>query len=94
MLAEYLKYNVVKIKTKKTNNRGILIGYKIKLSGRFSRKQRSSSIWFSFGSVPLNTIKSNIEYNAHSIPIKNSLITIKVWFNIGKNFQKYYFCLI
>jgi hypothetical protein len=28
--------------------------------GRFSRKQRASSFWFSLGKVPLNSIKTKI----------------------------------
>jgi len=47
-------------------------------SGRFSRRQRASSIWFSYGSVPLNTLKEKIDYAAYSIPIFNSKITIKI----------------
>jgi ribosomal protein S3 len=40
--------------------------------GRFTRKQRASSVWFHQGFVPLNTIKGAIDYSFFTIPLKNN----------------------
>ena len=56
-------------------------GFKVHCCGRFSRRQRASSYWFSKGKVPLNTISSNIDYGFFTIPIRNSAISVKVWLN-------------
>jgi ribosomal protein S3 len=47
--------------------------------GRFTRKQRASSVWFHQGLVPLNTFKGYIDYSFFTIPLKNSAISIKLW---------------
>jgi hypothetical protein len=75
-------YNNLKerIKTKRKMDRG-LNGFKIHCIGRFSRKQRRSSIWFSRGKVPLSSISANIDYAFYTIPQKNSAVTIRVWLN-------------
>lgn len=56
------------------------LGFKIKCSGRFSRKQRASAYWFLLGSVPLNTVTAHIDYGTYTVFLANSAITIKVWF--------------
>jgi len=56
-----------------------LLGFKIFFRGRFSRKQRASSIWFAQGNVPLNTLSATIDYGFSTIPLRNSLISVKVW---------------
>lgn len=56
-----------------------ILGYKMSFKGRFSRKQRASSVWFHQGFVPLNTIKGSIDYSFFTIPLKNSAISIKLW---------------
>jgi len=53
--------------------------------GRFSRKQKASSIWFSYGKVPLNKVNINIDYSFFTIPLKNSAVSIKIW--IYKNIK-------
>lgn len=55
------------------------MGFKMSFKGRFSRKQRASSIWFHQGFVPLNTIKAIIDYAFFTIPLKNSAISVKLW---------------
>jgi len=54
--------------------------------GRFTRKQRASSIWFHQGVVPLNTVKGHIDFAFFTIPLKNSSVSIKLWLykNTGK----------
>jgi ribosomal protein S3 len=56
-----------------------IMGYKLHCCGRFSRKQIASSLWFNFGNVPLNTISAKIDYGFNTIPLHNSLVSIKVW---------------
>jgi ribosomal protein S3 len=55
-----------------------IMGYKLHCCGRFSRKQIASSLWFNFGNVPLNTISAKIDYGFNTIPLHNSLVSIKV----------------
>ena len=55
-----------------------LIGYKIQLKGRFTRKQIAAKHVFKGGNVPLNTLNSNIDYGFATVPIKNSAIGVKV----------------
>jgi len=55
-----------------------LIGYKIQLRGRFTRKQIAAKHVFKGGHVPLNTLNSNIDYGFSTVPIKNSAIGVKV----------------
>lgn len=68
-----------------------LMGYKMAFKGRFSRKQRSRSIWLSHGRVPLNTISNKIDYAFFTIPLRNSAVSIKIWLykNIECSSYKY-----
>lgn len=68
-----------------------LIGYKMKLAGRFSRKQRAGHLWFSKGKAPLNTLSALVDYAYYSIPIMNSVISVRVWLykSIDKEYQHY-----
>ena len=79
---EFNKHNIRNIY--KIKYKSILMGYKISFKGRFSRKQRASSLWFHKGKVPLNSINLNIDYNFITIPLKNSLVSIKLWLYINK----------
>jgi len=85
----YLKVNkkILYFKTKelyKVNS--FILGFKMSFKGRFTRKQRASSIWFHQGFVPLNTIKGNIDFAFFTIPLKNSAVSIKLW--LYKNTDK------
>lgn len=68
-----------------------LIGYKMKLAGRFSRKQRAGHLWFSKGKAPLNTLSALVDYAYYSIPIINSVISVRIWLykSIDKEYQHY-----
>ncbi len=59
-------------------------GYKITCSGRFSRKQRATYTWKSFGSLAFSTVKSKLDYSYRTIALKYSSCTIKVWIRLGK----------
>ena len=79
---EYLNLNRRKHYIKLKNiykSSSYILGYKMSFKGRFTRKQRASSIWFHQGFVPLNTIKGFIDYSFFTIPLKNSAISIKLW---------------
>lgn len=65
--------------------RKIVKGYKIMCSGRFSRKQRTTYNWKSFGSLALSTTKSKLDYSYRSIVLKYSTCTIKVWVRLNKS---------
>src|SRR2546421_8840300 len=60
-----------------SKGRGI-IGFKFQIKGRFSRKQKASSVSFRQGLMPLNTISAHIEYAYYVTPIENSAAIVKV----------------
>jgi hypothetical protein len=62
-----------------------LMGFKIHCRGRLSRKQIASSLRFNYGNVPLNTISANIDYGFSTIPLHNSLVSMKIWFYKSNN---------
>ena len=72
------KQSKLKIRIDKKFPDSSLLGFKIHCRGRFSRKQRASSIWFKHGKVDLNTLSSQIDYSFYSVPLRNSLCSIKV----------------
>ena len=75
--------NAIKARSYKNNNkRNLLKGFKMHCSGRFSRRQRAGSVWYSRGRVPLNTFSVSIDYGAYTIPLENSEICVKVWLNV------------
>ena len=57
--------------------------------GRFSRKQKASSIWFTHGRVPLNTLNIHIDYSFFTIPLKNSAVSIKIWLYKNPMYNSY-----
>lgn len=82
----FLKLRILK-QTKSTN----LIGYKMYLMGRFTRKQRAGHLWFSKGKTPLTSIMSFIDFAFYSLALKNSTITVKIWlYKLNNLDNKYY----
>ena len=81
-LISYLNLNkknyYLKIK-KIFSTSSFILGYKMSFKGRFTRKQRASSVWFHQGFVPLNTVKGCVDYSFFTIPLKNSAVSIKLW---------------
>lgn len=63
---------------------GVVNGYKITCSGRFSRKQRTTYSWKSFGNLGLSSLKSRLDYSTRSLVLKYSICTIKIWINLSK----------
>ena len=53
-------------------------GFRMKFKGRFSRRQKASSILYSVGNIPLTRLNANIDYNFYTIPLRNSAISVKI----------------
>ena len=55
-----------------------LQGFRIRLHGRFTRKQIAASYHFQEGSMPLSSMKAFIDYGFTTVPLRNSAIGVKV----------------
>lgn len=55
------------------------MGFKIKCSGRFTRKDRSAKIVELYKQVSLNKIKAKINFAFETVILKYSLCSIKIW---------------
>jgi ribosomal protein S3 len=55
-----------------------LVAYKMAFKGRFSRKQRASSIWYAHGRASLNRLDLKVDYAFVKVPLKNSAVSIKI----------------
>lgn len=66
-----------------------LKGFKFQLRGRFTRKQIAAKFNFVVGSIPLSSMKANIDYSFATIPVRNSAIGIKVWLYKDNNNSEY-----
>ena len=63
-------------------------GIKVYVSGRLNGSEMAREEWLKKGSLPLQTIRANIDYaqvNAHTI---YGVIGVKVWINKGEVFDK------
>lgn len=69
-------------------------GFKIQCLGRFSRKQRSTSFWFSLGTVPLNTVQASVNYGFYTLPLRNSAVTVKTWINCSNSGSLFWYQII
>lgn len=58
-----------------------LLGYKIIINGRLSRRSKSLKRVYFKGKMPLNTFYSKIDYFFTSTHLKNGSIGIKIWLN-------------
>lgn len=56
-----------------------LNGFRIRLHGRFTRKQIASSYHFQEGAMPLSSLDSTIDYGFATVPLRNSAVGVKVW---------------
>lgn len=92
MPAYFDKYNHLKSRNVMLHNPSAnLIGYKMYLKGRFSRKQRAGHLWFSKGKTPLNTISAHVDYAFYTLSLANSAITVKVWLYKYADIENNYF---
>ena len=89
-------FNMNHLKSRITTHTRVnnLRGYKMHLTGRFTRKQRAASYWFSKGKVPLNTITEFVDYAFFTLPLSNSAITVKVWLYKSDDLLNTYFLKI
>jgi len=62
--------------------RKFIFGFKILISGRFSRRDRSTHCWKAKGKVPLHSVISNLDFSFLKVYLLNSVCGIKVWINI------------
>jgi len=65
--------------------RKYIYGFKILLSGRFSRRDRATYYWRIKGKVPFNSVSAKVQYVLFTVKLLNSLCGIKVWLNLRKN---------
>jgi hypothetical protein len=64
---------------------GIIGGYKILTSGRFTRKQIATYSWVKGGQLPLNQLTKLIKFSVSSVRLKYGVCGIKVWINYNNN---------
>lgn len=72
------------LQIKRRNFRSLIVpavglqGFRIRLHGRFTRKQIASSYHFQEGSIPLSSIDASMDYGFTTVPLRNSAVGIKV----------------
>lgn len=93
-LINFNNLNKSKLRSERHFLKSGLLGFKIHFRGRFSRKQRAAYLTFREGLLPLNTLSADIDYSFNSVPLQNSLVSVKVWLYKTTNFQKWYIRLI
>lgn len=86
-----LNVNFLKSRIKKTTKGTNLMGYKMYLMGRFTRKQRAGHLWFSKGRTPLTSVMSFVDFAYHSLALKNSTITVKIWLYKNNDLDNRYY---
>lgn len=65
-----------------------IYGFKILVSGRFSRRDRAVYFWDVKGKIPLNSTTKNIDYCMLGVNLKNSRSGIKVWLHSQEGMLK------
>jgi hypothetical protein len=65
------------------NEQAVLYGYKFHFKGRFTRKQRAASLWFSKGAVSSSAMNANVDYGFYTIRLRYSVCTVKIWLYKG-----------
>ena len=70
-----------------------LIAFKMAFKGRFSRRQRASSIWYAHGRASLNRLNIKMDYAFVKVPLLNSIVSIKIWLFINPVYKNYKFIL-
>ena len=58
--------------------KGKILGFKFHFCGRFSRRQRASSVWVVSGELPLSSMGTFIDYSFSEVVLTNSMCSIKV----------------
>lgn len=80
LVQKYISFGILKASKVQMYRKNFFgfVGFRLKFKGRFSRRQRASSILYNVGNVPLTTLKANIDYGFYTIPLKNSAVSIKI----------------
>lgn len=73
----------VKTATQSTMNAGAK-GIRIEVSGRLNGAEMSRREKFIEGSVPLHTLRSNIDFHVHHAPTIAGIVGVKVWIYKGE----------
>jgi len=63
-------------------------GIKIRVSGRLDGAEIARSEWFVKGTIPLQTLRANIDYGEATAFTTYGTVGIKVWINKGEVFKK------
>jgi len=74
-----------------SNEKTFFYGYKFHFVGRFTRKQKSANLWFKRGSLPTSDTNANIDYNMHTLTLRFSACTLKIWLYKGFYASNFYY---
>lgn len=80
----WILYPILKDLNKKIKYKNFL-GYKLVCSGRFTRKQIATYMWYKNGSLNFNSITNLIRYSEVRVRLKFGLCGIKLWISYGFN---------
>lgn len=73
----------------------VLLGYRVDVAGRYSRKQRASKKSVCEGTVPLNSYKGYIDYGKEEVVLDYGSCSVRVWLYYEKPLgKKTYLCRI
>lgn len=59
-------------------------GVRIVLSGRIGGAEIARREWKALGSIPLHTLRANIDFSAYPALTKSGYVGVKVWINLGE----------
>lgn len=76
---QFYIFDILKPIFQHLKKRSNILGFKIKCSGRFTRKDRSAKILELYKQISLNKIKANINYTFDTVILKYSLCSITIW---------------
>jgi len=83
-----LRFKFEKTKLLDSEN-AILYGYKFHFKGRFTRKQKAASVWFTRGALPVSSMNVKVEYSFFTVFLRYSACTVKIWLYKGKTAPTY-----
>ena len=63
-------------------------GIKVTLSGRLAGNEIARSEWLREGSIPLHTLRANVDYGESEALTTYGIIGVKVWIYKGELFNK------
>jgi small subunit ribosomal protein S3 len=63
-------------------------GIKVCVSGRLAGNEIARTEWLREGSVPLHTLRANLDYSESEALTTYGIIGVKVWIYKGKIFEK------